>query len=89
MVWNPQLGLIGLNRRCSSVMETHFSIHHRSLITGTRIRFVKELDMKFHDLNSDHVSFVYDLYEVLNVDIKNFVKELLRKRTLIIAKAIP
>ena len=28
-------------------------------------------------------------YEVLNVDIKNFVKELLRKRTLIIVKAIP
>ena len=32
------------------------------------------LDMKFHDLIMDHVSFVYDLYEVLNVDIKNFVK---------------
>ena len=28
-------------------------------------------------------------YEVLNVEIKNFVKELLRKGTLIIAKAIP
>ena len=28
-------------------------------------------------------------YEVLNVDIKNFIKELLRKRTLIIAKVIP
>ena len=47
------------------------------------------LDTKFHDLNMDRVSFVYDLYEVLNVDIKNFVKMLLRKRTLIIAKAIP
>ena len=45
--------------------------------------------MKFHDLNADDVSFVYDLYEVLNVDIKNVVKKLLRKRTLIIAKAIP
>ena len=44
---------------------------------------------KFHDLNTDRVSFVHDLYEVLNVDIKNFVKMLLRKRTLIIAKAIP
>ena len=43
--------------------------------------------MKFYDLNADHVSFVYGLYEVLNVDIKNFVKELLRKRTLIIAKS--
>ncbi len=25
--------LIGSNHRCSSVMETHFSVHHRSLIT--------------------------------------------------------
>ena len=47
------------------------------------------LDMKFHDLNAGHVSFVYDLYEVLNVDIKKFVKELLRKITLIITKTIP
>ena len=47
------------------------------------------LDMKFHDLIMDHVSFVYDLFEDKNVDIKNFVKKLLRKRTLIIAKAIP
>ena len=23
--------LIGSNRRCSSIMETHFSVHHRSL----------------------------------------------------------
>ena len=79
MVWNSQLGLIGSNRRCSSVIETHFSVHHCSLITGTRIRFVKVLDMKFHDLNSEHVSFVYDLYEVLNVDIKNFVKSFYAK----------
>ena len=45
--------------------------------------------MKFHDLITDRVSFVYDLMKFLNVNIKNFVKELLRKRTLIIAKAIP
>ena len=45
--------------------------------------------MKFHDLITDHVSFVYDLFEDKNVDIKNLVKELLRKRTLIITKAIP
>ena len=31
------------------------------LITGTRIRLVKVLDIKFHDLNTDRVSFVYDL----------------------------
>ena len=47
------------------------------------------LDTKFHVLNIDHVSFVYDLFEDKNVDIKDFVKELLRKRTLIIAKALP
>ena len=45
--------------------------------------------MKFHDLNMDHVSFIYDLYEDINVEIKNLVRELLRKRTLIIAKALP
>ena len=45
--------------------------------------------MKFHDLNTDHVSFIYDLDEELNVEIKNLVREILRKRTLIIAKAIP
>jgi len=49
--------IIGSNRRCSSVMETHFSVHHRSLITELE----KVLDMKFHDLNTDRVSFVYDL----------------------------
>ena len=38
------------------------------------------LDMKFHDLNAGHVSFVYDLYEVLNVDIKNFVQELFTQK---------
>ena len=47
------------------------------------------LDTKFHDFNADRVSFVYDLFEEKNVDIKDFVKKLLRKRTLIIAKAIP
>jgi hypothetical protein len=30
VVRNPQLGIIGSNRRCSSVMETRFSVHHRS-----------------------------------------------------------
>ena len=45
--------------------------------------------MKFHDLNTDHVSFIYDLFEDKNVERKNFVRKLLRKRTLFIAKAIP
>ena len=40
------------------------------------------LDTKFHDLNTDHVSFVYDLYEVLNVDIKNFVKNAFTQKNL-------
>ena len=47
------------------------------------------LDTKFGDVNTDHVSFVYDLFEDKNVDIKNLVRELLRKRTLFIAKTIP
>ena len=46
------------------------------------------LDTKFHDLNTDHVSFIYDLKDI-NGEIKNLVRELLCKRTLIIAKAIP
>ena len=37
----------------------------------------------------DHGRFICGTYKVLYVEIKNFVKELLRKRTLIIAKAIP
>ena len=45
--------------------------------------------MRFHDLSMDHVSFIYDLFEDKNVEIKNLVRVLLRKRTLIIAKAIP
>ena len=49
---------------------------------------MKVLYMKFHDLNTGHVSFVYDLFKVLNVDIKNFVKVLLRKRTLITAMTL-
>ena len=42
-----------------------------------------------HDFITDHGRFICGSYEVLNVDIKNFVKKLLRKTTLIIAKAIP
>ena len=32
VVWSriPSWDLIGSNHRCSSVMETHFSVHHRS-----------------------------------------------------------
>ena len=32
VVWSAGF-IIGSNCRCSSVMETHFSVHHRSLIT--------------------------------------------------------
>ena len=46
--------IIGSNHCCSLVMETHFSVHHRSLIT----KLEKVLDMKFHDLNTDRVIFV-------------------------------
>ena len=36
VVWSgiPSWVITGSNRRCSSAMETHFSDHHRSLITG-------------------------------------------------------
>ena len=37
------------------------------------------LDMKFHDLIMDHVSFVYDLFEDKNVDIKNLVESFYAK----------
>jgi hypothetical protein len=30
VVRDPQLGIIDSNRRCSSVMETQFSVHHHS-----------------------------------------------------------
>jgi hypothetical protein len=30
VVRDPQLGIIGSNRRCSSIMETRFFVHHRS-----------------------------------------------------------
>ena len=49
VVWSgiPSWVLIGSNRHSSSVMETQLTVHHRSLITGTRVRFEKEFDMKF------------------------------------------
>ena len=40
-----------------------------------------------HDFITDHGRFICGSYDVLDVDIKNFVKKLLRKRTLIIAKS--
>ena len=46
------------------------------------------LDMKFQDLITDHGRFIYGIYEELNVEGISF-KELLRKRTLLLAKAIP
>ena len=45
--------------------------------------------MEFHDLIMDHVSFIYDIYEVVNVERKNLARELFRKRTLILAKTLP
>ena len=37
VVWSgiPSWVLIGSNRRCSSVMETQLTVHHRSLIAET------------------------------------------------------
>ena len=81
--------LIGSNRRCSSVMETQLIVHHRSINKWNLSWFWERVWYEVHDLITDHGRFIYGSYEVLNVDIKNFVKELLRKRTLSIAKAIP
>ena len=40
------------------------------------------LNVDLYDLITDRVSFVYDLYEVLNVDIKNFVKNAFTQKNL-------
>ena len=40
---------------------------------------MKVLVMRFHDLNANRVNFVYDLYEVLNVDLKNFLNAFTQK----------
>ena len=61
---SPAGFIIGSNRRCSSVMETQLTVHHRS-INNWNLRLVeKVLDMKFHDLHTDHVSFVYDFMKL-------------------------
>ena len=77
--------IIGSNRRRSSVMETHFSIHHCSVIT--EIWEGVGYEVSWSQYGSCHLCIW--IYEVLNVRIKNFVKELLHKRTLVIVKAIP
>ena len=60
VVWNSQLGLIGSNRRCSSVMETQLTVHHRS-INNWNLRMVDAVvGYEVHDLITDHVIFVYD-----------------------------
>ena len=38
--------------------------------------------MEFHDLNMDHVCFIYDLYEVVYVEIKNLVRKLFTQKNL-------
>ena len=90
VVWSriPSWVLIGSNRRCSSVMETQLSVHHRS--NKWNLSWIWErVWYEVHDLITDHGRFICGSYEVLYVEVKNFVKELLRKRTLIIAKVIP
>ena len=42
VVRDPQLGIIGSDRRCSSVKETRFSVHHRSLMTELWINGIVE-----------------------------------------------
>ena len=65
VVWNSQLGLIGSNRRCSSVMETQLTVHHRS-INNWNLRKVCERDgYEVHDLITDHGRFICGTYKVL------------------------
>ena len=49
----------------------------------------EDVGYEVHDLITDHGRFICGTYEVLTIEIKNFVKEHLRKITLIIAKTIP
>ena len=42
-----------------------------------------------HDLNTDHGRFIYDLDQSYMLKERILLKELLRKRTLFIAKALP
>ena len=81
--------LIGSNRRCSSVMETQLTVHHCS-VNNWNLRMVW-VSVGYEVSWSLYGSCQLCIwsYEVLNVDVKNFIKKLLRKRTLIIAKAIP
>ena len=85
----PSWVIIASNRRCSSVMETQLSVHHRSLITGTRVRFEKEFDMKF----MISLRIMADSYVVLikfyMLKQRILLKSFYAKITLIIAKAIP
>ena len=81
--------LIGSNRRCSSVMETQLTIQHRS-INNWNLRMVWDsVGYKVSWSKCVSCQLCIWSYEVLKVDVNNFIKKLLRKRTLIIAKAIP
>ena len=56
--------IIGSNHCCSSVMETQLTVYHRSIYNWNLRLVEKVLDMKFHDLHTDHVSFVYDFMKL-------------------------
>ena len=86
---SPAGFIICSNHRCSSVMETELTVHHRR-INNWNLRMVGEgvgYEVSWSHYGSCHLCIWF--YEVLTVEIKNFAKELLRKITLIIAKAIP
>ena len=80
----------GLNQDKSTVS----CVNHRVLHTlkpehtapGTTMAGYQWSNIDTHDLIMDHGRFICVSYKVLYVEVKNFVKELLRKRTLIIAK---
>ena len=70
-------------------METQLTVHHRSVNNWNSNKVCEGVGYEVHDLITDHGRFICGFCEVLYVEVKNFVKELLRKRTLIIAKSIP
>ena len=82
----PVLVLEDPNRRCSSIIETQLTVYHHS-INNWNLRLVWEsvgYGVSWSQCGSCQLCIWS--YEVLNVDIKNFVKELLRKELWLLLK---
>ena len=51
--------LIGSNRRCSSVMETQLTVHHRSINNWNSNKACEGVGYEVHVLITDHGRFIY------------------------------